>query len=117
MVIEVHVVSDLHWKQRPDETWQEYIHFTNLTEKAMGINPANITNCVIILFFIKNVYNKDIRQWVAGAKTISPLADAFRLAHHSLLNLKKYKGLTYHDSTCNSRNQPNYWHNDKYRSK
>ena len=32
-----------------------------MTEKAMGIEPANITNHVIIFLFIKNVYNKDIR--------------------------------------------------------
>ena len=47
--------------------------------------------------FIKNLYNKDIRLWLAGTKTINTLADAFRLAHHSLLKLKKYEGLAYND--------------------
>ena len=38
---EVHTASDLHWKQRPDETLQEYIkNFTDLTEKAMEMDPA-----------------------------------------------------------------------------
>ena len=53
---EVYSSSDLHHKQRPDETLQEYIQkFTNLTEKAMGIDPANITDQVIIFLFIKNL--------------------------------------------------------------
>ena len=65
--------------------------------KSNGSYSANITNCVIIFLFIKNVYNKDIRWWVAGAKTISTLADSFKLAHHSLLKFKKYEGLVYND--------------------
>ena len=43
------------------------------------------------------MYNEDIRQWVADTKTINILPDAFRLAHHILLQLKKYEGLMYHD--------------------
>ena len=47
---EVHTASDLHHKQRPDETLQEYIqNCTNLTEKRMGTDPANITNRVVII--------------------------------------------------------------------
>ena len=42
---EVHAASDLHRKQWPAETLQEYIqNFTDLTEKAVGVDPANITN-------------------------------------------------------------------------
>ena len=56
---EVHAASDLHRKQRPDQTLQEYIqNFTDLTEKAMGIDPANITNHVIIFLFIKTCTTK-----------------------------------------------------------
>ena len=33
----------------------------DLTEKAVAIDPPNITNHLIIFLFIKNVYNKDIR--------------------------------------------------------
>ena len=59
----VHTASDLHHNHRPDETLQEYIQiFTNLTQKAVGTDPANITNKVIIFLFITNVYNKDIRR-------------------------------------------------------
>ena len=74
-----------------------YTNFTDLPEKAMGIDPANITNHVIIFLFIKALYNKDIRWWVSGAKTISTLADIFWLAHQSLFKLKKYEGLVYND--------------------
>ena len=60
---EVHAASDLHHNQRPDETLEEYIqNFTDLTETAIGIDPANITNKVIIYLFIKNLYNEDIRR-------------------------------------------------------
>ena len=62
IVTEVHVPSDLHHKQRPDEMLQEHIqNLTDLTKKAMGIDPANITNCVIIFLFIRNLYNRDTR--------------------------------------------------------
>ena len=54
--MEAHAASDLHWKQKPDKTLQEYVqNFTDLTEKAMGIDPANITNHVIIFLFIKKL--------------------------------------------------------------
>ena len=52
----------------------------------MGIDPANILNKVIIFLLLKNLHNKDIRRWVA------------RLAHHSLLKLKKYERLVYNDN-------------------
>ena len=43
-------------------------NFTDLTEKAVGVDTANITNRAIIFLFIKSLYNKDIRRRVAGAK-------------------------------------------------
>ena len=74
----------VHQKQSPDETLQEYIqNFTDLTEKAMGIDSANITNHVIDIFLSKTCTVK--HQIMSGW-------DAFRLAHHSLLKLKKYEG-------------------------
>ena len=76
--MELHTASDLHWKQWPDETLQQYIqNFTDLTEKTMGVDPANITNWVVMFLLIKNLYNKDIRWWIAGAKTINTLAETF----------------------------------------
>ena len=38
-----------------------------------------------------NLNNKDNRRRVTGVK----VADAFKLTHHSLLKLKRYKGLVY----------------------
>ena len=58
---EVHAAGDLNYKQRPHDTLQEYIpNFTYLMEKALGTDPANSMNRVIIFLFIKNLYNKDI---------------------------------------------------------
>ena len=60
---EVHAANDLHRKQWPHETLQEYIrNLTDLTEQAMGVDPANITNRVMIFLFIKNLYDKNIRR-------------------------------------------------------
>ena len=73
---------------------QEYIqNFADLTEKASGVDLANIMGRVIIFLFITNLYNKDIRRSVVGAKVINTLPDTLKLAHHSWLKLKKYEGL------------------------
>ena len=54
---EVHTASDLQHKQRPDETLQEYIqNFTALTEKAMGMDPANITKRVIHFCLLEQIH-------------------------------------------------------------
>ena len=64
VVKEVHTASDLHRKQWPDKTSQEYTpNFTDFTEKAMVADPANFTNRVIIFLFIKNLYNHGIQNW------------------------------------------------------
>ena len=52
-------------------------------------------NKAIITFFIKNLFNRDIRRRVAGAKNIRTLADAFKSAQHNLLKLKQYEGINY----------------------
>ena len=93
---EVCTASDLHRKQWMDELYKNTYKIHRLIEKVMGIDPANITNQVIIFLFIKNLYNKDT-WWVVGAKTINVLVDTFKLPHHSLLKLKTYKGLVYSD--------------------
>ena len=64
----------------------------DLTEKAIGADSANIINRVIIFLSIKNQYNCDIWK-CSKCKKINNLADAFRLAHQSLLILKKYETL------------------------
>ena len=63
IAIEVYDVSDLHCKQRPDESLQENIqNFTSSTEKAMGTYPANITNREIIFLFVKNYITKTLEN-------------------------------------------------------
>ena len=72
---EVHAASDLHRKQRPDETLQEYIlNFMDLTEKGMEIDPAKITNHVIIFLFIKKLVqqmHQTVSSWCKGHQYIS----------------------------------------------
>ena len=69
MATEVTATSYLHRKQWPDKTLQEYIqNCTDITEKAMGAEPANITNRVINFLFTENLYNCDIQKYIAGAK-------------------------------------------------
>ena len=59
---EVHTTSDLHQKQRSDGTLHEYIqNFTVLTENAMGIDPADITNHVSIFYLSNTCTTRDIR--------------------------------------------------------
>ena len=97
-VTEVHAASDPHGNHQTDKTLKEYTQkFTDLTEKALGVDPANIMNSVINFLLIKNLCNKDIKRRVAGVKCINTLADAFILAHHSLLKLKKYEGLVHNE--------------------
>ena len=79
----------------------------------MGADPANIMNRVIIFLFIKNLYNCDTQKYIAGAKTVHTLADTFKLAHQSLLKLKKYEGLLYNEEHEVSQIQQ---HSDMYKN-
>ena len=76
---------------------EKHTKIYGLNRKSIGVDLANITNWLITFLFIKSFYNKDIRWWVAGKKTINMLAGTFKLAHYSLIKLKKYKGLVYND--------------------
>ena len=74
------------------KAYEKYIQkFTDLTEKAMSADPSHITNRVIIFLFIKDLYNHNIQKWISGAKMVNSIADAFKLAHQSLLKLKNMK--------------------------
>ena len=53
----------------------------------------------MFILFIKNLYNNDKRQRVAGVKNIDTLLDAFKMAQWTLLKLKKYKGLVSEDDS------------------
>ena len=98
ILTEVHATNDLHREHQHNETLQEYIqNFIDLTENAMDAHPFNITNRVIIFLFSKHHYTHDIQKYIADAKPINTLADTGKLAHQSLLKLKKYEGLLYNE--------------------
>ena len=63
----------------------------------MKMDPSTINKELVILLFVKNMYNKEIYRWVAGAKNINTLLDAFKSAQMSLLKLKKYEGFVSDD--------------------
>ena len=57
------------------------------------MDPSIINNKLVIILFVKNMYNKEIHRSVTGAKNINTLIDAFKSAQMNLLKLKKYEGL------------------------
>ena len=86
-------------KQKKDESLVDYIlRFTEHSYKTKWVDAAEEENKAIITFFIKNLFNRDIRRRVAGAKNIRTLADAFKSTQHNLLKLKRYEGLNYHSN-------------------
>ena len=91
-----HASAMLCCKQKKDEPLVDYIlRFAEHSYKTNGVDAVEEENKAIIMFFIKNLFNRDIRRRVAGAKNIRTLADAFKSAQHNLLKLKRYKGLNY----------------------
>ena len=47
----------------------------------MKHNLMYIDNILVIVLFIKGLYNKDIRHRVVVAKNVNTLLDAFKVAH------------------------------------
>ena len=91
-----HASAMLCRKQKKDEPLVDYIlRFAEHSYKTNGVDAVEEENKAIITFFIKNLFNRDIRRRVAGAKNIRTLADAFKSAQHNLLKLKRYEGLNY----------------------
>ena len=91
-----HASAMLCRKQKKDEPLVDYIlRFAEHSYKTNGVDVVEEENKAIIMFFIKNLFNRDIRRRVAGAKNIRTLADAFKSAQHNLLKLKRYEGLNY----------------------
>ena len=68
----------------------------------MKHDPANIDNKLVIVLFIKDLYNKDIWHGVAVAKHVNTLLDAFNTAQWNLLKLKKYRGLVLEDDSTHA---------------
>ena len=78
---DVHAATDLLRKQHADESLQDYIaYWTKMCHRSMKYHPTSIDNKLVIVLFIKNLYNKDISHRVAGAKNVNTLLDAFKTA-------------------------------------
>ena len=91
-----HASAMLCHKQKKDKPLVDYIlRFAEHSYKTNGVDAIEEENKAVITFFIKNLFNRDIRRRVAGAKNIRTLADAFKSAQHNLLKLKQYEGLNY----------------------
>ena len=91
-----HASAMLCHKQKKGEPLVDYIlRFAEHSYKTNGVDAIEEENKAIITFFIKNLFNRDIRRRVARAKNIRTLADAFKSAQHNLLKLKRYEGLNY----------------------
>ena len=104
MATDLHATTDLLRKQHADELLQNYIaYWMEMCHRSMKHNPANIDNKLGIVLFIMNLYNKDIRYRVAGAKTVNTSLDAFKTVQWNLLKLKKYEGLLSEDDSIHSK--------------
>ena len=68
----------------------------------MKHDQTTTDNKLMIIHFIKNFYNKDIRQRVAGAKNVNTLLDAFKMAQRNLLKLKTYESLVSEEDSIHS---------------
>ena len=72
------------------------------------MDPSMINNKLVIVLFVKNMYNKEIHRRVASAKNINTLLDTFKSAQMNLLKLKKYESLVSdneHGYTVHAANQ------------
>ena len=59
---DIHVTTDLLRKQCADESLQDYIAYWNeMCHSGMKCDLMNIDKKLMIILFIKNLYNKDIR--------------------------------------------------------
>ena len=91
-----HASAMLCRKQKKDEPLVDYIlRFAEHSYKTNDVDAVEEENKAIITFFIKNLFNRNIRRRVAGAKNIRTLANAFKSTQHNLLKLKRYEGLNY----------------------
>ena len=91
-----HASAMLCRKQKKDEPLVDYIlRFAEHGYKTNGVDAVEEENKAIIMFFMKNLFNRDIRRRVPRAKNIRTLADAFKSTQHNLLKLKRYEGLNY----------------------
>ena len=98
VAMDYHAAIDLLRKQRASESLQDYItYWTEMCHHSMKMDPSTINNKLVIVLFVKNMYNKVIHRRVAGAKNINTLLGTFKSAQMNLLKLKKYEGLVSDD--------------------
>ena len=103
MAADVHAAKDLLRKQHANEMLQDYIaYWTEMCHQSMKCDAMTIDNMLVIMLFLMNLYNKDIRQRVTGAKNINTLLDAFTMVQWNLLKLKKYEGLVSEDESVHT---------------
>ena len=98
VAMEYHAATDLLRKQRPNESLQDYIaYWMAMYHISIKMHPGMINNKIVIVLFVKIMYNKEIHRRVVGAKNMNTLLDAFKSAQMNLLKLKKYEGLVSDD--------------------
>ena len=66
--------------------------FIDLIIHATGADPTSVTWQVVIILFIRHLFNKEIKKQVVGTKNIQTLRHAMTLAQEAEIKLKKYKG-------------------------
>ena len=99
----MHAAMNLLRKQHAKKSLQDYIaYWTDMCHQSMKHNPTTIDNKLVIILFIKNLYNKDIRKRVAGTTNVNTLLDTFKTVQWNLLKLKKYEGLVSEDDSIHS---------------
>ena len=68
VALEYHAATDVLRKQSLSESLQDYIaYWTEMCHCSMKMDPGAINNKLVIVFFVQNMYNKEIFREVAGA--------------------------------------------------
>ena len=100
---DVHATTDLLRGQCTDKSLQESIaYWTKMCHRSTECNLMNTDDKPVIVLFIKNLHNKDIRWRVTGSKNVNTLLDAFKMAQCNLLKLKRYKDLMSENNSIHS---------------
>ena len=60
---EYHTATDLLRKERPNESFQDYIaYWTEMCHHSLIMDPSTMNNKLVIVLFVKNMYNKEIHK-------------------------------------------------------
>ena len=90
---QMHVATKNHsTPESASETLQKYIHqFIDLVTLATGQDPTSITCQVIIVSFIRQCFNKEIKKQVTETKNIQTLKHTMTLAEEARLSRKVWR--------------------------